>query len=173
MVGRSPGPRPTPTSASNSRVFAEPDQGSGADGGVRPSRLVSRITGTGDKLVRRVPDNIGPMLAAPLSDSAPSRGLTIRLAILVATLIRRLHPTTVGACAAPLSTCPSRTRKDIAMPNASTSLAHPLDFLIRATAENRAVRAGLREAMAAAGADPKAACAYGRPPRSRTVSRGQ
>ena len=37
MWGGPPGPRPTPSSACVSRTLAQPDQGSGADEGVRPT----------------------------------------------------------------------------------------------------------------------------------------
>ena len=40
-VGRSPGPRPTPSSASG--YDEQPDQGSGADAGVRPTFIAIRL----------------------------------------------------------------------------------------------------------------------------------
>src|SRR2546423_2584940 len=64
MWGGPPGPRPTPSSASVSRVKAGPDQGSGADGGVRPT-AINHTRAKGTLRDMSIHNRFPPIIAAP------------------------------------------------------------------------------------------------------------
>ena len=57
--------------------------------------------------------------------SITAAACSVKSGILVATLLRRLHPTSEGARAAASSARPSQRGKEVLMTNGSASLAHP------------------------------------------------